>query len=244
MALDLIIPQWPAPHNVRAFSTTRTGGLSLAPYDSLNVGAHVGDDLSIVEGNRALLPKHQHIKWLNQVHGNACFSINASSEQNQSVDASTTLDTGVVCAVMTADCLPILLCNKKGNEVAAVHAGWKGLADGVIENCCHHMNSSTSDLMAWIGPHISQKNFEVNETVLNRFLQYGHCFTQGNVAGKYQADLQQIAIEKLSQLGVCGVFTANKCTYEHEEQFFSHRRATHQGLSQTGRMVSGIYLQP
>ena len=170
------------------------------------------------------------------------MTLDAASAQNQRFDASRTILTNVVCAVMTADCLPILLCNKQGNEVAAVHAGWKGLADGVIENSCEIMRSSPTDILAWIGPHISQVNFEVNETVLNRFAHYSHCFVKGRSEGKYQANLQAIAQAKLAALGISDIYTADMCTYKNEKQFFSHRRATHQGISNTGRMVSGIYL--
>ena len=244
MTLDLICPQWPAPQRVKAFSTTRVGGHSQAPYDSLNVGEHVGDSLDTVQANRKQLPLHQNIKWLNQVHGNSCISLDSNSAQNMSFDASTTSEPNLVCAVMTADCLPILLCNKQGTEVAAVHAGWKGLADGVIENSCNQMHSAASELIAWIGPHISQKNFEVDDLVFAHFQAYPDCFLPTKVTGKYQANLQRITQAKLSALGIKQIFSADMCTYENEALFFSHRRATHQGLTQTGRMVTGIYLQP
>lgn len=243
-ALSFITPNWPAPKKVQAFSTLRAGGASQFPYDSFNVGAHVGDDNAAVLANRQRLPRYQHVKWLNQVHGNDCILLTPDSEQNQDADATTTTYSGLVCAVMSADCLPILLCNNQGTEVAAVHAGWKGLADGVIENSCKVMHSNPGNLLAWIGPHISQKNYEVNETVLKHFDQYTHCFTKGLSKGKYQVDLQTIALEKLTAIGITNVYTADLCTYENDQQLFSHRRATHQGLADTGRMVSGIYLEP
>jgi YfiH family protein len=157
---NYIQPNWPAPNNVRAFTSCRSKGFGQPPYDSFNLAQHVGDDKHVVNKNRQLLPNNQNFIWLNQTHNNiqadACFSTRKSQ----------------VCAVMTADCLPVLLCDVQGRCVAAVHAGWRGLADGVIENTVSKMPVHPKTLMAWMGPAISQRHFEVGIEIKEAFINY------------------------------------------------------------------------
>ncbi|MFT5674166.1 MAG: YfiH family protein [Paraglaciecola sp.] len=259
--LQFIQPNWPAPNNVRAYTTSRLGGKSKAPFDTLNVGQHVGDDKSIVDENRALLPNYQNIVWLQQIHGNR--SIELSSDlvglaTPPIADASFSRRVKLTCAVMSADCLPVLICNKQGSCVAAIHAGWRSLASGIIENTLNQMACDVDQLMAWLGPAISQKHFEVGEIVKNSFYQHESAFmpVPESPSGelKFMADIYQIAREKLHRKGVEGVFGGEYCTYSQQQKFFSHRRSSHLHLQQlnnekqvatvsSGRMVSCIYFE-
>lgn len=241
--LKFITPDWPAPVKVNAFCSTRGGGFSHGPYGSLNVGDHVGDDINLVNANRDLLPYTQDIVWLRQIHSATCIELTSSSKQNIAADAGYTTKAGIVCAVMSADCLPVLLCNKSGTLVAAVHAGWKGLAAGIIENTLRKFAGKKNEILAWLGPAISQAHFEVGENVHTAFTDYPEAFNRGKQPGKYMADLYQIAREKLTAGGVNDIYGGNHCTYAQSELFFSHRRSTQQGLIHTGRMVSAIYLR-
>jgi hypothetical protein len=259
--LHLIQPNWPAPKNVRAYTTCRYGGKSKAPFDTLNVGQHVGDEKATVEENRALLPNHQKIVWLEQTHGNKSIELSpdlVSQVTPPNADASFSRLANISCAVMSADCLPILICNKQGNCVAAIHAGWRSLAGGIIENTLSQMKCDEGQLMAWLGPAISQKHFEVGEIVKQSFSQHDTAFllTTGSPSGepKYLADIYRIAREKLHWQGVEAVFGGDFCTYAQQQQFFSHRRSSHLALRQsnpqaqlesvkTGRMVSCIYFE-
>ncbi|MFQ3220430.1 MAG: YfiH family protein [Paraglaciecola sp.] len=240
--LKFITPDWPAPINVKAFCSTRGGGFSCRPYDSLNVGEHVGDDLNLVYANRDLLPQTQDIVWLNQNHSTTSVELTRSSKQKIAADASYTTKVGIVCAVMSADCLPILLCNKSGSLVAAIHAGWKGLAAGIIENTVQNFVSDKNEILAWLGPAISQAHFEVGDNVYAALGDYPGAFIPNKQPDKYRANLYQIAREKLAAAGVYDIYGGNHCTYGESKLFFSHRRSTHEGLHHTGRMVSAIYL--
>lgn len=241
-----IKPQWPAPGHIHAYTSCRTGGDSLPPFDTFNVAQHVGDDPHHVEFNRAKLPNNQHYHWLTQVHSDRCVEL--PSHQNDPVvaDACFTSRKNQVCAVMTADCLPILLCNTQGTIVAAVHAGWRGLANKIIENTVAHMDCADSSIIAWLGPAISQQHFEVGDEVKQTFSGFPEAFQPSvnylSSEPKYLANLYEIARKKLNLLGVLNVSGGEYCTYAQEDLFFSHRRATHQGLSTTGRMVSSIYI--
>ncbi|KXI27420.1 peptidoglycan editing factor PgeF [Paraglaciecola hydrolytica] len=249
--IDLIKPKWQAPANVVAYTSCRTGGDSLPPFASFNVAQHVGDDAKTVELNRQKLSNHKNFVWLQQVHSNLCLTLplQASLQNNASlaVDAVCTREPMQVCAVMTADCLPILLCNKQGTQVAAVHAGWRGLADGIIENTVKQMNDAGSELLAWLGPAISQANFEVGSEVYQAFSAYPEAFISSPNSTldqpKYLADLYAIARRKLTALGISNITGGDFCTYAQDSLFFSHRRATHLGLNTTGRMVSAVYLR-
>ena len=170
--LNFIIPNWPAPANVKALQTTRAGGVSHAPYVSLNLGAHVNDDAIAVVQNRQLLSPYLPSEpvWVNQVHGIKVIDA-AQSTCLQNADASFTTKANVVCVTMTADCLPVLLCDQAGTVVAAVHAGWRGLCDGVIEAAVNKFSVVPSEILAWLGPAIGPNAFEVGEDVRQQFIQ-------------------------------------------------------------------------
>jgi len=242
--LDFIIPNWPVPANVVALQTTRLGGVSGAPYASLNLGAHVNDDPIAVAKNRQLLSPYlpNEPVWVNQVHGIEVIDA-AQSACLQNADASFTTKPNVVCVTMTADCLPVLLCDKAGTVVAAVHAGWRGLCDGVIEAAVNKLPVEHSEILAWLGPAIGPNAFEVGSEVMAQFIakdaQAASAFqTNGN---KWLGDIYQIASQRLSYLGVTQIYggSVNEdfCTYTDATRFYSFRRD-----DVTGRMASLIWL--
>ena len=236
-----IIPDWPAPPNISALQTTRQGGVSIAPYDSLNLGNHVGDNPLAVERNRILLNKLLPTEpvWLEQIHGTLVADAERASCQPQA-DACIARHRAAVCAVMTADCLPVLLCDARGGVVAAAHAGWRGLCDGVIESTVLAMGVAPQSLMAWLGPAISQENFEVGEEVRAAFVaiqpQAVSAFIVGQ-PGKWFADIYALARLRLNALGVTQIYGGDRCTYRERGQFFSYRRD-----GATGRMGTFIWL--
>lgn len=240
-----ITPDWPAPAGVRAAATVRTGGVSAAPFDSLNLGIHVGDELAAVLENRrrlvAALQLPAEPAWLNQVHG--CDVLQAAQwDSPPTADGSFTSDEGVVCAVMTADCLPVLLCDQAGGCVAAVHAGWRGLADGVVGSAIASMGVAADSLLAWLGPAIEPSAFEVGGEVRERFIEVNAAndtaFT-ANQRGRWQADIYALARNELHRLGVRQVYGGGFATHGDAARFFSYRRD-----GQTGRMVSLIWREP
>ncbi len=240
MLNNLIIPNWPAPTNVKAIQTTRTGGVSFVPFDSLNFGMHVKDNPSHVASNRqqlsALLPSEP--VWLNQVHGVQVVNA-ATTSCVPDADGSFSTQNNVVCVTMTADCLPVLLCNQQGTVVAAVHAGWRSLCDGVIEATAAQMGVDASDLMAWLGPAIGPQAFEVGSEVRAQFIAKD---AQSAIAfkpygDKWLADIYTIARKRLNNLGVTQIYGGGLCTYSDKEQFFSFRRD-----GDTGRMATLIWL--
>lgn len=237
-----IIPDWPAPPNVRSLQTTRLGGVSVAPYDSFNLGDHVGDAPQSVALNRHLLASLMPSEpvWLQQVHGTVVADADNAGCLIQA-DASVANHCGSVCVVMTADCLPILLCDEDGTVVGAAHAGWKGLAAGVIETTVQAMGVAPQKLMAWFGPAISQRAFEVGEEVRAEFIardaQAAQAFLPG-VGGKWLADIYLLARQRLHALGVSRIYGGEYCTYNDPARFFSYRR---NGV--TGRMGSFIWLE-
>lgn len=238
----LIYPDWPAPANVKALQTTRQGGISAAPYDALNLGLHVGDDPVRVNRNRQslepLMPSEP--VWLEQVHGTAVANADAAACRVQA-DACIAHHRGSVCVVMTADCLPVLLCDEAGTVVGAVHAGWKGLAAGVIEATVQAMNVEPQKLMVWFGPAIGPEAFEVGEDVRDAFVahqdQAGEAFRRCAAPGKYHADIYLLARQRLNSLGITRIQGGNYCTYHQKDKFFSYRR---DGV--TGRMGTFIWL--
>lgn len=235
----LIIPDWPAPFNVRAMQTTRRGGVSSAPYDTLNLGLHVGDFALAVEQNRMRLSHFfpSEPVWLEQVHGTTVADADSAACLPR---ADACIGRRGVCVVMTADCLPILLCDKAGTVVGAVHAGWRGLAAGVVEATVAAMNVAPENLMAWLGPAISQPAFEVGEEVRSAFVDLDSGATSAfvsGVQGKYQADIYQLARRRLNVLGIGDVYGGNRCTYREPKHFFSYRRD-----GATGRMGTFIWL--
>nr|MBP7395076.1 peptidoglycan editing factor PgeF [Zoogloea sp.] len=205
-----ICPDWPAPARVRALSTTRVGGVSVAPYDSLNLGTHVGDDPVAVETNRArlrsVLPGEPG--WLNQVHGTAVIDA-AACIGVPDADAAVSCSSGVVCTVMTADCLPLLMCDRAGTVVAAVHAGWRGLQGGVVEAGVAAMKVAPSEILAWLGPAIGPQAFEVGDEVRAAFMavdgQAEAAFRPAETPAKWLADLYLLARQRLAALGVSGI---------------------------------------
>lgn len=237
----LIIPEWPAPYNVKAMQTTRIGGVSSAPYASLNLGDHVGDAPLAVARNRMLLNKllPSEPVWLNQVHGTTVANADQASCLPQA-DACIARHRDAVCVVMTADCLPVLLCDSQGSVVGAVHAGWKGLASGVVEATVQAMNVAPQNLMAWLGPAISQPSFEVGDEVRALFEDADPRAAAAFVPGKgdkWLADLYALTRLRLNTLGITKIYGGEHCTYRERERFFSYRRD-----HVTGRMGTFIWL--
>lgn len=237
-----LIPDWPAPAGVQALQTTRHGGVSIAPYDSLNLGSHVGDNPLAVARNRmllnTLLPSEP--VWLEQVHGIVVANADMASCRPQA-DACIARQRAAVCVVMTADCLPVLLCDEAGSVVGAVHAGWKGMTAGVIEAAVLAMDVAPQGLMAWLGPAISQDNFEVGDEVRAAFVaaqpQAEAAFVPGQ-HGKWFADIHALARLRLNALGITQIYGCRHCTYRERERFYSYRR---DGV--TGRMGTFIWLE-
>lgn len=236
-----IFPEWPAPANVKALQTTRNGGYSAAPYASLNLGSHVGDNPLIVNRNRMLLAPIMPSEpvWLNQVHGIKVIDVGHAGCLPEA-DASVSRHRGAVCVVMTADCLPVLLCDDKGTVVGAAHAGWRGLCDGVIEATVREMQVPVTTLMAWLGPAIGPAAFEVGDEVRAAFMakdaQAEAAFVPG-APGKWLADIYQLARLRLQAQGIQRIYGGGLCTYSDPGRFYSYRR---DGV--TGRMGSLIWL--
>jgi len=240
----LIAPEWPAPESVRAVITTRQGGVSRAPFDSLNLALHVGDDPAAVAENRRLLQTLAELpsepEWLDQVHGTRVLDCPARRNDRQA-DAATTTRSGQVLAVMTADCLPLLLCNRQGSRVAAVHAGWRGLAAGVIEQAVASFKQPGDQLLAWLGPAIGPLAFEVGDEVRERFVSIDPDAAgafQSARPGHWMADIYRLARLRLQRLGVGFVGGGDYCTVNDSRRFFSYRR---DGV--TGRMASLIWIE-
>ncbi len=243
--MDLIRPDWPAPAGVRAWSTTRAGGASAGPYASLNLGDHVGDDALCVGRNRARVCEHLGLPaeplWLRQVHG--CeVAVAGTVPSGSAADAAVARFPGQVCAVMTADCLPLLLCHRGGQAVAAVHAGWRGLSAGVVEQAVEALAVDPGQVLAWLGPAIGPDAFEVGPEVRDELLaadpQAARAFRPG-MEGRWLADLYTLARLRLEQVGVTAIFGGGYCTFSDPSRFFSYRR---DGV--TGRMASLIWLAP
>ncbi len=237
-----ILPDWPAPANVKALQTTRDGGISAAPYDTLNLGLHVGDDPVRVNRNRQSLAPFMPSEpvWLEQVHGAEVANADLAACRVVA-DASVARQRGSVCAVMTADCLPVLLCDEGGTVVGAAHAGWRGLCDGVIEATVKEMGVAPHKLLAWLGPAIGPDAFEVGAEVRTAFVAHdakaAEAFVPHGHQGKYFADIYQLARQRLHALGITRVHGGAQCTYRQKDRFFSYRR---DGV--TGRMGTFIWL--
>lgn len=280
--VEWITPDWPAPSQVKAAATLRTGGVSEGPFSSLNLGSHVGDDPGAVAENRRLLRTALALPteplWLNQVHGIDVLDVGsyrrgedsanfaAGSESNgagiktsgvhhaaadamqelpmtdkaPTADASVAFGAGAVCAVMTADCLPVLFCDTGGTRVGAAHAGWRGLAGGVLGATIRALDVPSSQLMAWLGPAIEQDAFEVGGEVREQFVQLdarNSAAFQVNARGRWQADLYQLARNELARLGVTAVYGGGFQCFADSKRFFSYRRE-----NRTGRMASLVWL--
>lgn len=243
-----IVPDWPAPHNVHALSTTRNGGHSIAPYASFNLSDYVGDATDAVARNRAQLQAQAKLpsapQWLRQVHGTRVLELDSLSvvaKVPPEADASMTTTRGVVCVVQTADCLPILLCDAAGTRVAAVHAGWRGLVNGVVEATLARFQKPAEQMLAWLGPAIGADAFEVGDEVRDAFVdsaaEASSCF-RPHAPGKWHADLASLARLRLQRVGVTQIYGGTWCTVSDAQEFFSYRRD-----KVTGRMATVIWLE-
>ncbi len=238
---DWIVPDWPAAGRVKALITTRRGGVSDGAYASMNLGDAVGDDAENVAENRRRLERYlpSTPKWLRQVHGKRVVDASEIVAPTEA-DASFTSDANVVCAIMAADCLPVLLCDRAGSAVAAAHAGWRGLCSGVIENAVSAMNIPGNQLMAYLGPAIGPTAFEIGADVHAAFVAQdprAQAAFREHGKEKWLADLYFLARQRLQQAGVAAVFGGSHCTYTDPARFFSYRRD-----GATGRMAALIWL--
>ncbi len=239
MNMELIKPDWPAPANVRAFTTTRAGGFSKENWSSMNLGLRCGGDPLAVQRNReklvSLLPAAP--QWLRQVHGTQVVTHSLASGEEPEADGLVSFSPGQVCTVLTADCLPVLFCNRSGNRVAAAHAGWRGLAQGVLQATAEQMRESPGEILAWLGPAIGPEVYEVGEDVKRAFAEeQGICFRKNG--DRWLLDLYGAARCLLTQLGITAICGGHFCTFSDCERFFSYRR---DGV--TGRMASVIWLE-
>lgn len=242
---ELLRPDWPAPSRVRSVMTTRRGGVSAPPYGSLNLGTHVGDDPVAVATNRAALRVAAGLPaepaWLAQLHGTRVVEAGAFATPPEA-DAAFARRSGAVCAVLVADCLPVLLCDRDGTQVAALHAGWRGLAAGIIESTVRALDLPGRELLAWLGPCIGPQRFEVGEEVRSALLAADAgadvAFRRADAPGKWWCDLAALARRRLQALGVDSVHGSGLCTASDARRFFSFRRD-----GQTGRMAALVWLE-
>lgn len=241
---ELIHPDWPAPPSVRALSTTRIGGYSTGPYLGFNLGIRTADNPASVRANRDLLARTAGLPaepcWLRQVHGRRVIEAGGSGEDHDA-DASVSRRPGPVCVVTTADCMPVLLCDRAGTAVAAAHAGWRGLAAGVVESALEALDRDPADVLAWLGPAIGPEVFEVGPEVREAFLERDPdadvCF-RPSPAGRWLADLYALGRRRLAGAGVREVWGGGWCTYTDSARFFSYRRE-----KESGRMATMIWLR-
>lgn len=243
---EIIAPSWPAPAQVRSAFTLRTGGVSLSPYDSLNLGAHVDDVADAVQENRrrvrARLGLSAEPVWLQQVHGVEVAELHvALTPGSPRADAAVTRLPGRVCVIQVADCMPVLFAARDGSAVGAAHAGWRGLAGGVLEETVRKLAVPPAQLIAWLGPAIGQGHFEVGDDVRSAFVSSdpdAASAFEANSRGRWQCDLYALARRRLSALGIQDVFGGVWCTYADAARFFSFRRD-----GQCGRMAALIWIE-
>lgn len=232
---------WPAPKHVHALTTTRLTGQSKPPFDQNNLALHVGDEPLSVNANREALMQTLKLPhtpaWLNQTHSTRCVFV--EEETDRDADAAITRSRGLPLAILTADCLPIVLCNHEGTEIAAIHAGWRGLVNGIVEQTLSRMQSKSNHLMAWIGPAICRTCYAIGDEMQQAYLErYPMTATLFELRGQqYHADLPKMAEMILKEQGVHQVFQSDRCSYEEQRQFYSYRRD-----GQTGRMATLIWL--
>lgn len=238
---DWMVPDWPAPPRVKALVTTRSGGVSQGPFAGLNLGDHVGDEPEAVRRNRAilraLLPAEP--KWLKQVHGSRVALVDGALYPKEG-DGAVARVAGTVCAVLVADCLPVLLCDERGSTVGIAHAGWRGLATGILEQTVASIAGFPASLMAWLGPAIGPQAFEVGEEVRDVFLQQdlrAESAFQPRQPGKWLCDLYALARQRLEKCGITRIHGGGLCTYGDPGRFYSFRREP-----VTGRMAALIWL--
>jgi YfiH family protein len=244
MMSNFFIPNWPVPSHIKSIQTLRVGGKSEGKYNSFNLATHVNDETHSINSNRDLLNQHlpSSPHWLNQTHSVDVIELPSPTLNG---DASYTTDKNTVCVVQTADCLPLLVTNKKGTIVAAIHAGWRGLLNGVIENTIHKMNMSPNELLVWLGPAIGQKYFEVGFDVKHSFCekdQHAEKAFRTISDQKWLADIYYLAKLRLKASGVTAIYggsvTDDYCTFTNEADYFSYRRD-----GETGRMASLIWIE-
>jgi polyphenol oxidase len=241
----ILAPQWPAPQGVRAAFTLRGGGVSTGRYESLNLGARVGDLDAAVAENRRRLRAHLQLPaepaWIEQVHGVAVLDLDAPALSAPCADAVTARRADAVCVVQVADCLPVLFAARDGGAVAAAHAGWRGLAAGVLESTVARLGVEPQQLIAWLGPAIGPSHFEVGEEVRAAFTAHDRAAAQAfapNARGRWQCDLGALARQRLAAIGIGAVHGGGWCTFADPARFFSHRRD-----GQCGRMAALIWLE-
>jgi YfiH family protein len=243
MMLDYIVPNWPAPKNIKCVTTTRTGGYSKQEYHSLNLGSHVKDDKESVLQNRHLILEDLKLPsepiWLEQVHGSFVLNLAENSPMDNVADAMYSNKVGDVCAVLTADCLPVAFCDLSGEHISVAHAGWRGLENGVLENTLHTMPVVNEKIICWLGPAIGPDSFEVGEEVFERFISknktHKNSFIKKNNR-KYLANIYQLAKNILASHKVQGIYGSGYCTYNEYDRFYSYRRD-----GETGRMATLIW---
>jgi polyphenol oxidase len=256
--VQVLVPEWPAPPRVRAAFTLRGGGVSAPPFDSLNVGVHVGDDTAAAIQNRERVRRHLRLPaephWIEQVHGTDVLDLDAAPDTTlatwgaghaaaprATADAVLTRRAGQVCVVQVADCLPVLFAARDASAIAAAHAGWRGLAAGVLEATVSALAVDPARLVAWFGPAIGRAHFEVGDEVRAAFLTRdpgaATAFTR-NPGGRWQCDLGALAHRRLAALGVTAVFRGDSCTYADRTRFFSYRRD-----GRCGRMAALVWLE-
>jgi YfiH family protein len=240
-----ILPDWPAPLKVGALSTQRSGGVSAAPFESLNLGAHVGDSAEAVAENRRRLRTAARLPaepvWLSQQHGTNVLDLDGAQDAQAAADASFAHCPGRVCAILTADCLPVLLASDSGAGVAAAHAGWRGLGAGVIEATVRALALPPQSLLAWLGPAIGPAHFEIGAEVREELLSadpQAEAAFERNARGRYLADLTTLARRRLERLGIARIYGGDACTYAAPEDYFSYRRD-----GRTGRQATLIWLE-
>jgi YfiH family protein len=241
-----ILPNWPAPPEVRALSTQRRGGVSGVPFESLNLGAHVGDSAEAVGENRRRLGTAARLPaepvWLSQQHGTNVLDLDGARDDAPArADASFTRRPGRVCAILTADCMPVLLASDSGAGVAAAHAGWRGLAAGVIEATVRALALPPQSLLVWLGPGIGPAHFEIGPEVREELLRsdpQAEAAFERNGRGRYTADLAALARRRLERLGIARIYGGDACTYTAPENYFSYRRD-----GRTGRQATLIWLE-
>lgn len=241
--IEFIVPDWPAPARVRAASTLRSGGVSRPPYESLNLATHVGDEPDCVIENRRRLREQLGLShepaWLKQVHG---IGVARAAASVQPVADATIADgPGPACAILTADCLPVLFARTDGQRVAAAHAGWRGLSAGVLETTIDALATPPRELLAWLGPAIGPDHFEVGGEVRDAFLRLDPAAVaafRANQRRRWQADLYRLARQHLNRAGIDAVYGGGWCTYAEAGQFFSYRRD-----GECGRMATLIWIE-
>ena len=245
-AVTCLRPDWPAPENVRALFTLRTGGVSTGAFASLNVGAQVQDDPAAVAENRRRIAAAFDLPgepaWLSQVHGSRVVRLGTAATSGAAADGVVSSDAGRVCAIQVADCLPVLFAAGDGSVVGAAHAGWRGLAAGVLENTVAALGVPPARLLAWIGPGIGAVHFEVGPEVRAALMDAAPAAAAAgafapNARGRWQCDLVALARQRLSALGLRQIHGGDWCTYADPDRYFSHRRDGH-----SGRMVALIWL--